>query len=62
MSRPESTPSCRKPSPKYFSGISPLIVSSGVPLACAFIVPVTALVAPGPDVTTVTPSPPLTRA
>ena len=33
-----------------------MIVSSGTPLACAFIVPVSALVAPGPEVTSTTPS------
>ena len=38
------------------------MVSTGTPAACAFIVPVRAFVAPGPDVTSTTPSVPLTRA
>ena len=47
--------------PKLTSGTSPDSVRTAEPSACAFIVPVSAFVAPGPEVTMTTPSLPVAR-
>ena len=47
--------SCSAPEPQRLSGDRPPITTSGLPLKCAVVMPLTTLVTPGPAVTTARP-------